>query len=380
MDVGAFTEASPGKLEVAQGGYNTFEPAPLPPAWRPLPSTIAALADASLAVGELNGLLTSLPNPELITRPLLRREAVLSSRIEGTRASVSDVALYEADVNVATPDPDDTREVAANARALDAGIAALETLPISKRLICEVHRELMGAANPATLPGEFRDGPVWIGSQGCKPEDATYVPMGADKVEDALAALERYIHGDTEEHALIRAALVHYQFEAIHPFNDGNGRVGRALIVLMLLESQVLKLPVLSLSDYLVQNRSEYYRRLLEVSTQGLWDEWVAFLLRGITEQSRAEVLRSRRIIELYKQYKEALLGMRASTTTLVLLEHVFKRLALTANIAMQELQCTFPTANNALATLEKAGIVVNYGGRKRNRVYLARELVEIIQ
>ncbi|WP_287418153.1 Fic/DOC family N-terminal domain-containing protein, partial [Oceanithermus sp.] len=277
MDSEDFTPAAPGRLVGIGPGLWAFAPDPLPPKLEWTSELVRALAEAERALGELAGLGRTLPNPYLFTQPFLRREAVLSSRIEGTQASLADLYAFEAQPALfALPEQrNDVLEVRNYVRALEHGLARLRELPLCLRLLREMHAILLeGARGQNRAPGEFRRVQNWIGGSGSI-EDAVYVPPPPGEILSALDALEKYLNGESPYPALVDVALVHYQFEAIHPFLDGNGRIGRLLITLMLIERGLLHEPLLYLSAYFERQREHYYRLLLEVSQKGAWEAWV---------------------------------------------------------------------------------------------------------
>ena len=276
MQPADFGPDAAGRVVRAPEGYWAFVPAPLPPALEPSWDLFSRLSDADRALSELAGRAANLPNPHLLIAPFLRREAVLSSRIEGTQASLSDLFFFEAGSPSARSAtrrvPDDVQEVANYVRALEYGLKRTATLPISLRLIREIHGRLMkGVRGNHLMPGEFRRTPNWIGPAGCTLMDATYVPPPVPAMHAALDRFEKYLHQKPTLPPLVRLALVHYQFEAIHPFVDGNGRVGRLLIPLLLCHERLLPQPLLYLSAYFERHRTEYYRHLLTVSQTGSW-------------------------------------------------------------------------------------------------------------
>ena len=278
-----FTDASPGYLIAAQtldGSYcPAFVPDPLPPELTWSQTTVGLLSQADQALGRLNGRAASMPNPYLLIRPLTTREAVASSSIEGTISDFPDV--YQFQFDGMAPDRDDAEEVDNHVRAMQLGLERLQQLPMSLRLIRDVHRELMsGARGGNRRPGEFRNGQVVIGGRRGI-QYARYVPPPPDEMTAALYALEEFIASDRSMPLLVQAALVHYQFEAIHPFEDGNGRTGRVLITLLLCEREYLQHPWLYLSDYFAKYRQEYVDLLLAVSLRGEWDAWLQFFSDG---------------------------------------------------------------------------------------------------
>ena len=299
-----------GKLVIGTGGYRAFVPAALPPeiAWD---GTLAfSLSAADRSIGRLAGEGRRLPNPHLLIRPFIRKEAVLSSRIEGTQASLGELLAAEAGATVERS-PDDLREVGNYVAALEYGLERLESLPLSLRLVRELHERLMrGVRGDIATPGEFRRSQNWIGRPGSILADATYVPPPPSELMACLSAWERFLHDRTFP-PLVHAALVHAQFEAIHPFLDGNGRVGRLLITLLLAQREVMPSPLLYLSAYFESTRSEYYARLLGITERGEWEEWLVYFLDGVASQSEDAIERIQRIDNLLSGWKSGT-GARA--------------------------------------------------------------------
>jgi len=379
MQVTDFTEHAPGKLSEHPAGYIYFAPAQLPPKIQITWELTDDLLEAERSLAELSGLARTLPNPNLLIAPLARREAVLSSRMEGTQASLSDLFFFEAAPQV-QPDAADTREVYNYVRALEYGLERLDQLPLSLRLIREIHKKLMtGVRGESARPGEFRDGQNWIGVYGSTVDEASYVPPAPREMHECLASLERYLHQEPKYPTLIELALIHYQFEAIHPFLDGNGRVGRLLIPLILSERSVISNPLLYLSAFFERNRLEYNRRLFEVSRTGQWVEWGRFFLRAVKEQSRDAVWRTELLLNYLKHSRAAIESTRSSARLLTLVDRLFVSPVVTAADAVQLLDVTYGTAIADIEKLEAAGIVREATGRKRNRIYVADEIVDIV-
>src|SRR3990167_2209170 len=279
------TETPSGKYIKGAEGYKAFIPKPLPPKITWSTPIVNALSDADRLLGQLSGEAGSLPNPHIFIRPFIVREAVLSSRIEGTQATLGEILAEEAGAIVERA-PDDMREVANYINALEHGIKRLNKLPLSLRLLQELHEKLMeGVRGQHATPGEFRRSQNWIGTPGCTLTTATYVPPPPKHMMTCLDSLEKFLH----EHSLpplIQIALTHYQFEAIHPFLDSNGRVGRLLITLFLIERKILPTPLLYLSAFFEASRKDYYDRLLKFRLQGDWESWLQYFLNGVAKQS----------------------------------------------------------------------------------------------
>jgi cell filamentation protein, protein adenylyltransferase len=368
----------PGRYVKGLEGARAFVPSPLPPAltWRP--SLVRALSDADRAIGRLAGEGLRLPDPRLLIRPFLRREAVLSSRIEGTRTSLSELLAAEAGASV-DQSPADLREVANYVEALEFGVERLGSLPLSLRFIRELHARLMkGVRGGQTAPGEFRRGQNWIGPAGCTLANATYVPPPPNEMLDALEELERFLH-DRNLPPLVQAALVHYQFEAIHPFLDGNGRVGRLLVILFLMERGVLPGPVLYLSAFFEATRREYYARLQEVTEEGAWESWIEYFLNGVSRQSEDVLSRASRINALLDQWRLAVAG-GASPTPTALVELLGENPFWTITGAAEHLGVAYTTAKRAVERLVDASILTPLTDAKRDRVYCARAILDILE
>jgi len=376
-----FSEQSPGDLFHLETGVFAFVPHPLPPRFELDHELALLLANASLALGRLDGLGHRLPNPRLLIRPFARIEAVGSTRIEGTQASLADLYAAEAEVPLFPPGEvrDDALEVRNYVRAFELGLDLLSELPISVRLLREIHAVLMeGVRGRNKAPGELRRGQNWIGGYDLR--SATYVPPPHHLVPDLLSQLEHYINQEySPHHPLVDLALVHYQFEAIHPFWDGNGRMGRLLITLMLLDKKLLEQPLLYLSSYFEQTRDEYYHLLHRVSTDGDWRSWVAYFLEGVRIQALDALERSARLVELREHYRETLQGARARGTLLRVVDHLFARPIFTVRQLESELGIRFATANKAVAQLTQAGILTELTGHRRNRLFAANGVLDLL-
>ena len=310
----------------------------------------------------------------------MRREAVLSSRIEGTQASLSELFLFEA-AGESESRPSDVREVLNYVNALQHGLSRLEKLPISLRLMREMHQHLMaGVRGEEKTPGEFRNKQNWIGPAGCSLGEATFVPPPVEEMLEALHQLEKYLHHPSELPPLMRLALIHYEFEAIHPFLDGNGRIGRLLLTLLLCADKLLTQPLLYLSAYFERNRKQYYDLLLAVSQRGAWHEWVTFFLQGVAEQSLDAIRRSNNLISLWKVYQQKLQTARSSALSLRLLDELFTYPAISISSAASRLKVTYTSAQLNMEKLVNSGIVNEVTRRKRNRIFVATEIVKILE
>lgn len=380
MQPADFSENKSGHLIRTPQGYWAFVPAPLPPVLDLTWEFVRQISEAERALSELAGIARNLPNPHLLINPFIRREAVLSSRIEGTRAGMSDLLFFEAD-NTSEPRVADVREVLNYVRALQYGLARLKELPVSLRLLREIHEHLMQGVRGASLtPGEFRRSQNWIGPPGCTLMDATYVPPPVTEMNEALGELERYLHTPSSLPLVVRLASVHYQFEAIHPFLDGNGRTGRLLLTLLLCEEGALPQPLLYLSAFFEQHRQDYYRLLLAVSQRGAWSEWVAFFLRGIAEQSLDAVRRSRALLDLWQRYREQFQAVRSSALLLGLIDRLFDTPAITIAGITRQFGITPRAAQMNVDKLIAAGILKEATGRQRNRIFIAPEIISITE
>lgn len=380
MNADNFRQSSAGKVLRSPLGYWTFAPNPLPPDFRWPPTLIGALSDADRALGELAGLGRSLLNPHFLVRPFIRREAVLSSRIEGTRASLLDVFTYESEQIALFETDSDVGEVYNYVRALEYGLERLSTLPMSLRLIREIHGRLMvGARGEHLTPGEFRRSQNWIGPAGSTIESAPYVPPPVDDMLAALDALETYLHSPADSPPLIQLGLIHYQFEAIHPFLDGNGRVGRLLISMLLCAWGLLPQPLLYLSAYFESNRQAYYDHLLAVSQSGAWEAWLTYFLSGVATQSRDAVGRMRSLQDLRERYRLRFQKGRATARLLQVVDLLFSRPVVTVRQVEAALQIDFPVAQRYVNQLVKDGLLREITGRARNRIFRADEIIAVI-
>lgn len=362
-------------------GGVAFIPNPLPPTDLVLsPSLIQELSAADRALGVLDGIGRTIPDPHLLLVPFLRREAVLSSKIEGTVATLGDLAVFEAQESD-RKDQADVREVWNYVNALDAGLSPSRQLPISLRLFRDLHGILMADVRGASLtPGEFRTVQNSIGPPGSTERTATYVPPPVPDMLAALGDFEKFLHEQQEHPALVTLALAHYQFEAIHPFLDGNGRLGRLLITLLLCERGLLKFPLLYLSAYFERTRQEYYRRLLGVTLHGAFEEWISYFLAGVTEQCADAVRRIDRLRDLRASYYARLKERKASSLIYRLVDLLAERPAVTVTFAAERLGVTHRSANRAITELSSLEILYQPVQRQRNRVFIAREFLATLE
>ena len=380
MQPSDFADNKSGKVIKTPQGYWAFVPNPLPPKLEINWELAGKISEADRALSELAGVARTLPNPHLLIGPFIRREAVLSSRIEGTQAGLSDLFFFEASQS-ASPQTPDVHEVANYVNALEHGFVRLKELPISLRLIREMHERLMKGVRGETMtPGDFRRSQNWIGPPGCVLMDATFVPPPVDEMTAALGELEKYLHTPSSLPPLVRSALVHYQFEAIHPFLDGNGRIGRLLLTLLLCTERLLPQPLLYLSAFFERNRQSYYQLLLSVSQAGTWTEWIIYFLRGVAEQSHDAVKRANRLMDLREAYRTKLQSARASALLLQLVDELFSIPAVTIPGVTKRLNVTSRSAQLNVDKLIEARILREVTGRQRNRVFVAPEIVSIAE
>lgn len=366
-----------GKIVKTTTGYAAFLPHPLPPHFEWNNALINALSKANHLLGQLAREGQKLPNPHILMRPFITREAVLSSKIEGTQATVGQVLAQEAGV-VVKNNPSDLQEVKNYIDALDYGLKRLSELPLSLRLIKEIHEKLMrGVRGDHATPGEFRRTQNWIGLPGCTLTTAKYVPPTPDDLYECLGTFENFLH-DKQLPILIHIALCHYQFEAIHPFLDGNGRVGRLLITLLMIERQLLPLPLLYLSAFFEATRDEYYQQLYNVSAHGAWNDWFTYFLNGITVQSADVLSRAERINELISLWQYQAIGSSAQTFEVI--AHFATNPFLTVKKVTTQKNISLSTAQRIVKNLESLGIIAQINDAKRDRVYCATKILEILE
>jgi Fic family protein len=356
---------------VAGEMVRAFVPPPLPPA---PPIDVLALLDrlslAERALGRLDGITMLLPRQELFLYMYVRKEAVLSSQIEGTQSTLSDLLRFETEAQVGQP-IDDIREVSNYVDAMMHGLERLEEMPLSLRLIREMHERLLQSGRGGTKsPGEFRRSQNWIG--GIRPGNALFVPPPTTELDGCLDALERFMHEEESKlPALIKAGLLHVQFETIHPFLDGNGRIGRLLVTLYLCVNGVLRKPLLYLSLYLKTHRNSYYRLLQEVRERGAWEAWLDFFLAGVADTANQAFEAATRIVDLFKEDRERITVESDRAGSALRVHDLFQQNPfLTANHLVERTGLSAPTVNAALADLERLGVVEEITGRRRGRVF----------
>ena len=376
-----FTDQKHGQVIFTLQGYHAYVPGNLPPNLEASWELSHKISVADRALSELAGATRTLPNPHLFINSFLRREAVLSSRIEGTQASLSDLFFFEAAGE--QQKQSDVQEVINYVKALNYGVERLNDLPLSIRLLCEIHEKLMSGVrgNESRLtPGEVRRSQNWIGKAGSSLLDAIYVPPPVEEMKICLGELEKYFHSDSHLPPLVRLALIHYQFEAIHPYLDGNGRVGRLLITLLLIKEQLLPQPILYLSAFFERNRERYYELLLSVSQKGTWLEWIEYFLQGVAEESKDAVIRANSVIDLWTNYRQKLQNERHSVSTLTLLDEIIKTPVMTYSKAQNILGVTNRAARQNVDKLVEIGLLKEITERERYKIFVATEIILILE
>ncbi|RJP85197.1 MAG: Fic family protein [Desulfobacteraceae bacterium] len=363
-------------------GYQAFIPAPLPP--DPSIENSGALqlllSKADRALGRLDGSIQTLPNSDLFVYMYVRKEAVLSSQIEGTQSSLQDVLAAEA--KILAPDrPKDVDDVVNYVRAMNYGLDRLADLPVSIRLIREIHTELMkGIRGSHLAPGELRTSQNWIGPGGCTIKEASFVPPPPHEVPKSLSDLEKFLHADTGLPLLVKIGLAHAQFETIHPFLDGNGRVGRLLITFLLCEQKVLQKPVLYLSYYFKRYRQQYYEHLQSVRDHGAWEQWLTFFLNGIVEVSTQATDTARRILSLREEHRRMItekFGRSAGNGHRVH-EHLYKHPIVSVREVKDLIGTSYPAANDLVTRMVDDGILQEFTGQARNRRFIYRKYIHL--
>ncbi|HKV97884.1 MAG TPA: Fic family protein [Gammaproteobacteria bacterium] len=363
-------------------GYQAFIPAPLPP----IPPVRLEgklqdqLSQADRALGRLDGSIQTLPNPDLFVFMYVRKEAVLSSQIEGTQSSLQDVLAAEARI-LSSERPQDVDEVINYVSAMNHGLKRLAELPVSVRLFREIHAKLLhGVRGSRLAPGELRTTQNWIGPGGCTLKEAAFVPPPPADVPQALSDLEQFLHRNADLPLLIKIGLVHAQFETIHPFLDGNGRIGRLLITFLLCDRKVLGKPVLYLSHYFKRYRQQYYDLLQAIRDTGDWESWLAFFLRGITDVSHQATETARRILALREEHRARIthhLG-RASGNGHKVLERLYQMPIMSVADVRKITGTTNPAANELVRKFVEQGILAEYTGQRRNRKFRYQTYIEL--
>ena len=371
-----------GKYITQPGGYKAFIPEPLPPqpAIQYDEELRSLLSKADRGLARLDGVTTVLPNPDIFIAMYVKKEALLSSQIEGTQASLEGVLEFEANL-IPKEDIQEIKEVVNYVKALNYGIARLKEFPMSLRLIKEIHKILIeGTRGSHRDPGEFRKSQNWIGPAGASLNEAIFIPPPPDMVMPAMGEIEKFIYKKDEIPPLIKIALIHAQFETIHPFLDGNGRVGRLIITFYLLWKGILLKPLLYLSFYLKKHRTEYYNLLMRVRTEGLWEDWIKFFLKGISQTSYEAVESAREIIKLKdrlitKIYESSI----ASIHAMQLIDFLFQNPLIDVNGTATKLGIHKDTANELIKKYEKLNILQEITGKKRYKKYIFKDYIEII-
>lgn len=373
-----------GIYEPQPDGYHAFIPAPLPPnpPVRIKGSLQSALSRADHALGFLNGSIQTLPKPQLFVKMYIRLEAVLSSRIEGIRSSLEEVLQVEAQL-FGSNDRTDVFEIVNYISATQHGLKNIEEHPLSIPLILEIHHKLLQNTRGSRLsPGELRSSQVWIGPTGCQIHEAEFVPPPPDQIEIHMQKLEKFIEGNNELPLLVKIGLVHSQFETIHPFRDGNGRMGRLLMTLMLCKDRVLAHPVLYLSWFFNRHRQEYYDKLQSVRDQGDWEDWLLFFLRAVEEVSKHAAKTVSRVLALRESDRYVInehFGKSASNGHR-LLDHLYEFPTTSVNDVRDITKTTFATANTLISRMVDFGLLREITGRTRHRRFLLHRYVDLFE
>lgn len=371
-----------GRYIQQSAGYRAFIPNPLPP----IPPVVITpemqmlLSEADRALGRLDGSILTLPHPDMFVFMYIRKEAVLSSQIEGTQSSLQDVLAAEAMV-LSHARPKDVGEVVNYVRAMNYGLQRLSELPVSIRLIREIHSELLvGVRGSHLTPGELRTSQNWIGPQGSSLKEAVFVPPPPHEVMRQMGDLEMFLHSETKLPMLLRIGLAHAQFETIHPFLDGNGRVGRLLIAFLLCEQGVLKKPVLYLSHYFKQHLQEYYGRLQAVRDKGEWEEWLTFFLEGVVEISGQAAQTARDILRMRETHRRVITDRfgRAAANGHRVLEQLYEQPIVSVETVKDLTGTTYQAANELVARFVDNGLLVEFTGHIRNRRFMYKDYIDL--
>jgi len=361
--------------------YSAFVPKPLPPdpSLQLTPEIVVALSEADTALGRLDGIVDVVPDPDLFVGMYVRREAVLSSQIEGTQSSLGD--LLQEELEPAPEAVTDVQDIVRYVAAMNYGLRRLDSLPLSLRLIREIHEELLknGRGSTAT-PGEFRRTQNWIGPEGATLATASFIPPSVPEMKTALGDFENFLHGPRDFPTLVEVGLAHAQFETIHPFLDGNGRVGRLLITLLLVERGVLARPLLYLSHYFKLHRLEYYDRLTAVRLDGDWEGWIRFFLRGVKSTATEATQTAKKIFQLREEHRQLVVDHGMGQHALILLSELFRRPVVDVNRAAEIMSTSFATANGVVRRMESVGILEETTGQKRFRKYRYEPYVKLFE
>jgi Fic family protein len=378
MNPDDFLAPQAGRAIYTPRGYWAFIPAPLPPDISYDPPLVLALSKADAALSELSGLGRNIINPHLLISAYIRKEAVLSSRIEGTRTGIADLLIHDLDSPDSISSSADLKEVQNYVAALEYGIARLDSIPLSLRLVREIHARLMERVRGGNAtPGEFRRSQNWIGPAGSVLADAPYVPPPVDEMNACLAGWELFLQDRGNFPELIQCALLHEQFEAIHPFLDGNGRMGRLLITLFLIERGRLAQPLLYISTYIEAHRQEYYDLLQRVRTHGDWNSWLRYFLRGVEETSKQAVRQAAALLDLREQLH---IELRDKPKAAALIDPLFINPYITVSRAAELLSVSLPTARQVVRTLEEFDVLQEVTGRTWGKTYVAARILKLIE
>jgi Fic family protein len=362
-----------GRFTTQAEGYSAFIPNPLPPD-PPLAldaALLRLLEDAVSELGRLDGVAKVIPDPDFFVGMYVRREAVLSSQIEGTQSTLEDLLERELDESDEGDPLSDVLDIVNYVRAMNYGLQRIETLPLSLRLIREIHKELLrdGRGSNAT-PGEFRRTQNWIGPSGASLRQATFVPPPVPDMKDALHSFEKFLHEDGHYPTLIEVGLAHAHFETIHPFLDGNGRVGRLLNTFLLVHRGMLRQPLLYLSHFFKLHRTEYYDRLTAVRQKGDWEGWIRFFLGGVVLTAREATETAEKLFELREAHRSTITENNLGQNGLKLLSHLFQRPLVNINLVASLIESTFPTASRLVSSFEDMGLLHEITGQKRSRMF----------
>lgn len=379
---------STGRYITQKYGYKAFIPEKLPPQILYSNELLEALSKADSALGRLDGAAENLPNRERFINMYVKKEAVLSSQIEGTQASLMDLLEFEAEKEeqrkaARTKKDMDKIETSNYVTALNFGLERVKDFPLSLRLIREIHAKLLAETRGSERnPGEFRNTQNWIGAEGCSLNEAIFIPPPPSDMMDAMGDLEKYIHSEEKIPFLIKVGLIHSQFETIHPFLDGNGRMGRLLITFLLCHNGTLRYPLLYLSLFFKKNREQYYQRLQAVRDDDRWEEWLLFFLRGVYEVAQDAQAKAREIIGLREAHRAKIVATfpKNSGRLMQLLEFLYESPVVDVQMIKRHLESTTSTANTAVNTLEAMSILHEITGNRRNRVFVYQDYVDALE